>query len=263
MWDEQSLVLLAVAPLLTFAALIVAMAAVASIAPIAAVALLAPAAVTVVVASMFWSATIVAAANEVAEQRSPTVAGSVRAAAHHLPAICGWAFVSLSVGVLLRVFGAALGRLGMFVTYSAETAWSVATMVVLPAIVVDGATAAEAQRRSRERLGSSWATRLTGQLGFDLVAAAAVVPALAFVVVAALLDNGPLMGFALLLCVAVFIAAALAASACLSVYRTMLYRSVTGRSLPEAFDFGDISSAPAAGAARTTIATGSRPVASS
>ena len=269
MWTEQSLVLIAVAPVCTFVVLIIAMAAIASVAPIAAVVLLLPAAVAVVVASMFWSGAIVAAANEVADGRSPTVAGSMRITAQHLPAIGAWAFFSLTVGVLIRLFGAVLGRFGALVSYSAETAWSVATMLVLPAIVIDGASAAEARRMSRGQLGSSWTTRLVGQLGFDVVAAVLVLPALVFVFVAAVLDNGPLMGIALLTCVAMFIAAALAASACLSVYRTMLYRYVNGRSLPAAFDvveLGDAmrpSSGPAAGAARTSIATGSRPVISS
>jgi hypothetical protein len=155
------------------------------------------------------------------------------------------------------------------VSYSAETAWSVATMLVLPAIVIDGANAAEARRMSRGQLGSSWTTRLVGQLGFDVVAAVLVLPALVFLFVAALLDNGPLMGVALLTCVAMFIAAALATSACLSVYRTMLYRYANGRSLPAAFDVVELrdavppASGPAAGAARTSIATGSRPVISS
>jgi hypothetical protein len=112
-------------------------------------------------------------------------------------------------------------------------------------------------------LGSTWATSLIGQLGFDLVAAVAIVPALLVVVLAALLDNGPLMGIAILMCFASFIAAALAVSACLSVYRTMLYRAVNGRSLPFEFEATAAfqgSRRPAPAAARTTIAFGSRPV---
>jgi Family of unknown function (DUF6159) len=263
MWAEQSLILLAVAPVLTFAAIVIAEALIASVAPTAAVALLVPAALGVVFASMFWSAAIVAAANEVAERRSPTVAGATMAAAKRWPAVCAWAYYAVTVGIVVRLLGALLRRFDVFATSVGETAWSVATMLVLPAIVIDGWTPADARRHSREMLSATWATSLTGQLGFDLVAAVAVVPALLVVVFAALLDNGPLMGIAILLCFASFIAAALAVSACLSVYRTMLYRHVNGRQLPLAFEASrtfQASVRPAPAAARTTIGFGSRPV---
>jgi hypothetical protein len=236
MWAEQSLILLAVFPLLTLLGIVLAEAVIASVAPSAAVALLVPAIVAVVGASMFWSAAIVAGANDVAEGRSPTVAGAVRTAAQHWPAIFAWAFFALTVGIAIRLFGALFGRFGILLAYVGETAWSVAAMLVLPAIVIDGETSRGARRSSRRLLGDSWRERVVGQLGFDLVALALVAPALLFVVVAGLLDNGPLMGIALLVCFGVFIGAALAASACLSVYRAMLYRQVTSRPIPNGFE---------------------------
>ncbi len=262
MWAEQALFLLAVAPVVTFAGVILVEAAVAALAPAAAVALLVPAICFVVFMSMFWSAAIVSAANEVAEGGSPTVARSAQHALDRAGPIAAWACYSLTVGVAIRLFGSLLGRFGAFVTYAGETAWSVATMLVLPAVVIDGWTPADARRHSREMLGSTWATSLTGQLGFDLVVAVAIVPALLVVVLAALLDNGLLMGVAILLCFASFIAGALAVSACLSVYRTMLYRYVNDRQLPLAFEAATVfqSTRPAPAAARTTITLGSRPV---
>ena len=263
MWSEQALFLLAVAPVVTFAAVILVEAAIAALAPAAAVAMLVPATLFVVFMAMFWSAAIVSAANEVGEGGSPTVSGAAQDALDHARAIAAWAFYSLTVGVAIRLFGSLLGRFGVLVTYAGETAWSVATMLVLPAIVIDGWTPADARRHSRELLGSTWAVSLTGQVGFDLVAAVAIVPALLVVVLAALLDNGPLMGVAILLCFASFIAAALAVSACLSVYRTMLYRSINGRSLPFEFEATTTfqrSRKPAPAAAFTSIAFGSRPV---
>jgi hypothetical protein len=178
--------------------------------------------------------------------------------------VCGWAFYAVTVGIAIRLLGSLLGRFAVFATYAGETAWSVATMLVLPAIVVDGATAPEARRRSRELLGESWAERVAGQLGFDLVAALLVAPALVLVFAAALLDNGPVMGAAILTCFATFIGVALATSACLSVYRAMLYRLATGRPVPVPFAGGGGQpgrwNGPAPAAARATIAAGSRPV---
>jgi uncharacterized protein DUF6159 len=263
MWAEQALVLLAVAPLVTFCGVILVESAIAALAPPAAVVMLLPAIAFVIFMAMFWSAAIVSAANQVAEGSSPTVAGAAQDALDHVRSIAAWACYSFTVGIAIRLFGSLLGRFGAFVTYAGETAWSVATMLVLPAIVIDGWTPADARRHSREMLSATWATSLTGQLGFDLVAAVAVVPALLVVVLAALLDNGPLMGIAILLAFASFIAAALAVSACLSVYRTMLYRHVNGRQLPLAFEASPTFQAsvrPAPAAARTTIAFGSRPV---
>jgi hypothetical protein len=265
MWAEQSLLLLAVAPVLTFAAIVLFEATVASISPLAAVALLVPAAVAVVCTSMFWSAAIVAAADDVADGRSPTVARAVRRAAARLGAVCGWAFYSLTVGVAIRLLGSLVGRFAAFLTYAGETAWSAATMLVLPAIVLDGASPQEAVRRSRERFGDTWDVRVAGQVGFDVVALLLASPALAFVFAAALVDNGPLLGIALLACFASFIGAALLTSACLSVYRTMLHRALHGRPVPAAFlvalqDVRGASNLVAPAAARASIGSGSRPL---
>jgi hypothetical protein len=227
------------------------------------VAFLVPAAVAVVCTSMFWSAAIVAAADDVAAGRSPTVLGAVRRAAANAGAVCAWAFYSLTVGVGLRVFGSLFTKFGAFLTYAGETAWSVATMLVLPAIVLDEHDARNAVRRSRELFGSTWDARLVGQVGFDVVAALLASPALLLVVLTALADNGPLMGASLLICFGTFIAAALLTSACLSVYRTMLYRSVTGRPVPEPFAtalLGGAGTSLAPAAARTNIGVGSRRV---
>jgi hypothetical protein len=240
LWAEQSLILLAVAPAISFVVIIFSEAFIASIAPTAAVAMLVPAALAVVCVSMFWSAAIVAGANEVAEGRSPTVVGSMRLAAPHLPAICAWAFYSLTVGIAIRLLASVFGRFGLFLTYAGEAAWSVATMLVLPAIVIDGVAAPDARRHSRELLGSTWRTRLSGLLGFDLVGALIASPALLVVFAAALLDNGPLMGIALITCFGAFIAAGLTTSACVSVYRTMLYRQVHGRPVSKLYDLAPL-----------------------
>jgi hypothetical protein len=236
MWAEPALVLLAVGPIVTFPAVVIVEAAIAALAPTAAVAMLVPAIGFVVCASMFWSAAIVAGANDVAEGRHATVAASLERAAAHLPAVCAWAFYSLTVGVAIRLVSSVFGRFGAFVAYAGETAWSVATMLVLPAIVIDGASSRDARRLSCDVLHTTWGERLTGQLGFDLVAAVLCVPVVGFVVLAALLDNSALMSVALLTCVAVFIGVALMTSACVSVYRTMLYREVHGRPVPEPYD---------------------------
>jgi hypothetical protein len=187
---------------------------------------------------MFWSGAIVAGANEVAEGRSPTVLGSMRLAAMHLPAICAWAFYAVTVVVAIRVVSSLLGRFGAFVAAAGESAWSVVTMLVLPAIVIDGASSPEARRRAREALPASWGTSLTGQLGFDLVGAVLLVPALLFVFVAALVDNSAVTTVALLTFVATTIGVALVTSACISVYRTMLYREVHARGVPALYDAG-------------------------
>lgn len=232
LWAEQSLILLAVAPVLSFFGIVILELAIAALAPTAAVALLVPAAAAVVFLAMFWAAAIVAGANEAAEGRTPTVASATRVAAEHAPAIAAWAFWSLTVGVLIRFASSLFGRFALFAAYAGETAWSVATLMVLPAIVVDGATAREARVRARSLLGSSWNDGLAGQLAFDVAGLVLASPALLLVFVAALADDGPMMGAAIIFCFATFIGVALTVSACLSVYRTMLYRHVTDRSVP-------------------------------
>src|SRR4051794_26199333 len=127
LWAEQSLILLAVAPMMSFLGIITAELIIATIAPTAAVALLIPAAAFVVFLSMFWSAAIVAGANEVAEERSPTVATATRIAATHAPAIAAWAFWSLTVGLVIRFFSSLLGRFAIFAAYTGDLAWSVGT----------------------------------------------------------------------------------------------------------------------------------------
>src|ERR1700722_13822096 len=64
--------------------------------------------------------------------REPSLGDGFRAAFARLPQILAWAFVSASVGMLLKAIENAHEKVGYFISMILGTAWSVMTVFVVP-----------------------------------------------------------------------------------------------------------------------------------
>ncbi|MGH7940007.1 MAG: DUF6159 family protein, partial [Limisphaerales bacterium] len=74
---------------------------------------------------VFFNAAIVACAATRMGGGEPTVADGLRAAASRLPVIAGWALVSATVGLVLRIIEDRSDRVGQFVAGLFGMAWTV------------------------------------------------------------------------------------------------------------------------------------------
>jgi Zn-finger nucleic acid-binding protein len=126
----------------------------------------------------FFDCAIVATTLARLQGGSPTLGDAVATAMLRLPVIVGWALCSTIVTVargLVERWGGLPGRLA---SRAAGLAWSVATFLVVPVIVVEGTGPEEALERSIALLRRTWGEQIVFRLGFRLFAFVLVLPAL-------------------------------------------------------------------------------------
>ncbi len=99
----------------------------------------------------------------------PTVRDGVRIASQRLGTILGYALISATVGMVLRVLSERGGILGEILSIVADVAWNVATYLVVPVLVVEDVGPIEAVKRSARLLKKTWGEQVVGQLSIGLV----------------------------------------------------------------------------------------------
>lgn len=119
--------------------------------------------------SLYFMSAIVGAAAIRLDGRRPTVSDGVVSANQSFLQIVAWALVAATVGMLLRLTSLRSDEGGRFVSRILGTSWAVATLFVIPAMVLEGLGPIKALRRSRELLKEGWGTHPRGVLGTGLV----------------------------------------------------------------------------------------------
>ena len=189
---------------------------------------------------VFFNTALVGAALERLDGGDPTIRSSLTLATRRLPQILGYAIVSATVGVLLRMLAERFGLIGKIIGAGAAIAWAVTTFLVVPVIAAEGLGPLSAIERSTELLGKTWGENLIGNAGISLILGviAAIVAFAGLGGATMLIENGnetiglPLFAAAFVAFIAVIIfSAALSAVYAASVY----YYAVVGEP-PESFD---------------------------
>ena len=160
----------------------------------------------------------------------PTVSDGIKAASSRLPAIVGYAIIAATVGMILRFISERAGFLGAIVAGIIGFAWSVATFLVVPVLVVEGVGPIEAVKRSGAMLRKTWGEQLVGGFGIGLVFSlimfvVVIIGATLIVGLAAVSSSLMIVGIiALVLAVG---AIALVSSALSGIYTAAVYRYAT------------------------------------
>jgi hypothetical protein len=131
---------------------------------------------------VFFNAAIVACATMRMEGGDPTVSYGLQAAVARLPLIAGWALVSATVGLILRVIEDRSEKLGQFVAGLLGIAWTVASFLVVPILVVEKKEPLTALKESTALLKKTWGEQLIGNFSFGFVFFLLAVPAFIFIV---------------------------------------------------------------------------------
>ena len=124
--------------------------------------------VTYFTSSYFMSAIIGAAFVRLQGGR-PTVMNGVDAANASIFQILVWSLVAATVGLLFRLTAIRSEEGGRFVSRVLGSGWAIATLFVLPTMVVEGIGPLKAFRRSRSLLKDRWGDHQAGVLGTGLV----------------------------------------------------------------------------------------------
>lgn len=176
---------------------------------------------------IFCNVAVVAGAMIRLEGGTPTLGDGFTAAFDRLPAIIGYAAIAATVGLVLRTLSERAGLLGRLVLGGLGVAWSLATFLVAPVLVVENVGPVQAISRSASLLRSTWGEQVTGNVGISLVfGLVSVGVALVAGVLIALVFGGNAIATALVIAVAVVTIGALAllGTTLQAVFTASLYR---------------------------------------
>jgi hypothetical protein len=189
---------------------------------------------------LFFNSALVSCALERFNGGSPTVGGGIKAAGMLLPQILAWAFVSATVGVVLRALQERAGFLGKILTGLAGMAWAIATYFVVPVLVVEKQGPVGAVKRSVEILRTNWGESLVSNMGLGLINfllyAACAVP-LVFGVALTIWAQNPIPAIAgSAITVMLVLLVSLVSSAMRTILIAALYRFAVTGNAPEGFE---------------------------
>lgn len=120
---------------------------------------------------IFFNSAVVACAVFRMRGGDPTVKTGLNAAMTRLPQIAGWALLSATVGMLLRMLEGNRRRnaIGRIIAGVLGMAWSVMTFLVIPVLVVEKKGPVDAVKESVRLLRKTWGEQLIGNFSFGLI----------------------------------------------------------------------------------------------
>ena len=195
---------------------------------------------------IFFNAAMIACAVIRFEGRNPTLADGFRASFSRLPQIFGWAVVSATVGMILRLIESRSERFGQIVAGVLGMAWSATTFFVVPIVVVERMGPIEAVKRSLSLLRSNWGEALVVNFGVGFLNfLGGLVAAVPFVLgVIAMSKEQYALGIAGIASgIFLMILLALVTSALQAISLAAVYVYAADHKVPEAFDEHDLSMA--------------------
>ena len=125
---------------------------------------------------MFFNTALIAVALRRLDGEPAGVAEGLQTALSNLPAILGYALIAATVGTILRAIEQRVGLIGRIVTAIIGAAWTLATAMTLPVLVVENVGPVEAISRSLDLLRRNWGENLIGNGGISIGMAVIAIP---------------------------------------------------------------------------------------
>ena len=182
---------------------------------------------------IFANAALVGAALIRLQGGDPSVGDGFRAAFQHIGAIAGYAAISATVGVVLRVLTERAGGLGRLLISLVGLAWNIATFLVVPVLIMEGLGPVDGVRRSVSLLKRTWGEQIAGNLSIGLVMGLffvlAVVAGIGLIILAAMTEIVALIVAVAVLWILALAILSLIGSTLNGIYAAAVYRyAVTG-----------------------------------
>ena len=195
---------------------------------------------------VFFNSALVACAIIRLKGGNPGVGDGLRASMARLPQICGWAAVSASVGLILRIVESRSERAGQILASVLGLAWTITTYFVIPVLVVEKVGPIEATKRSLSVVRKTWGEAMTANFGIGIVTFLGLLPGIAAIFGGGmLLGNGAAgAGIAVMICGGCWLLlVSLISSALNTILLGALYLYAAEGQVPEGFDQGVLGNA--------------------
>lgn len=184
---------------------------------------------------IFFNAAIVACATMRMTGGNPSVGDGFRAAASRLPAIAGWAVMSATIGLILRLVEDKSKWVGRIVAGVLGGAWTVVSFLVVPILVVENKNPFTALKDSTVLLKKTWGEQAAGSFSLGLIFFLLAVPAIGIAVLGCFSGRVALIFASLALAAVYVIILALIQSALQSIYQAALFLYARDGRVPEGF----------------------------
>lgn len=187
----------------------------------------------------FFNSALVACAVIRLKGGDPVLSDGFSAAFSRLPQIIGWALVSATVGLILRVIESRSEKFGQIVSAVLGMAWAVTTYFVVPVLVIEGVGPIQAVKRSVGIMKKTWGESLASNFGLGfinlLMSLVGIIPLIGGI---ALISTGmTMLGGVLVGCgVILILLASLITSALESIVLAALYIYAAEEKEPQGFD---------------------------
>ncbi len=195
---------------------------------------------------VFFNSALIACAVKRFYGERPTISEGLSASMARLPQIAGWAFVSATVGITLRVIESRSERVGQFVAGLLGMGWSAITFFVVPVLVIERLGPLAAVKRSTQILKSSWGEALAGNSSIGFFVFLAMLPCIGLIVAGVFVMGSQMaaLGVALIvLGVIGLIVVSLISSALSAIVQAAVYMFGASGQAPASFDSSTLRSA--------------------
>ncbi len=184
---------------------------------------------------VFFNAAIVACAASRMGGGNPTIGDGLRAATSRLPVIAGWALVSATVGLVLRIIEDRSEKVGQIVAGLLGMAWTVVSFLVVPILVIENKGPIAALHDSTALLKKTWGEQLVGNFSFGMIFFLLAIPAIGLIILGAAAGSATALIVCVGLAVIYLIVLALVQSALQAIFQTALYLYARDGQVPPGF----------------------------
>jgi hypothetical protein len=196
---------------------------------------------------IFSNTALVGAALMRLKGQDPTLSDGLKIAQSRFSKILGYAAISATVGVILQMLSNATRNeknpvmyiIGRIIIGLLGTAWSVATFLVVPVLVVEDLGPIDAIKRSTALLKKTWGEQIVGDLSmggvFGLIGLGITLLGILLIFVFASINANFLVILTVIAMVVTYLVLALISSTLGGIYRAALYRYATEGEVVDGF----------------------------
>ena len=185
---------------------------------------------------IFFNAAIVACATIRLGGGNPTVGDGFRAATARLPMIAGWAVVSATVGLILRLIEDRSKWVGRIVAGLLGAAWTVVSFLVVPILVVENKSPFAALQESAGLVKKTWGEQVAGNVGFGMVFFLLAIPAVVVIGLGIFSGNAALLIGCIGLAAVYLVVLGLVQSALQSIFQAAVFLYARDGQVPAGFE---------------------------
>jgi hypothetical protein len=168
--------------------------------------------------------------------QDPTIGDGFSIAFSRIHAIFGWALVSATVGLILRIIEDKNEKIGAFIASLLGTAWTLVSFLVLPILVIENVGPFAALKKSTALFKRTWGAQIGANFSFGLIFFLLMLPAIGIVALGFLSQSGIVIGICIAIAVIYCIVLSLIQSTLGVIFQTALYTFADTGSAPAGFD---------------------------